>query len=89
MYCDQCGQPAGDHPRCTAFLDPGRVKGGILPNQQMGRALKPGTAVTLAISREWRDEHGQPLKEDFRRVVRVGPAETPPLDTASWRVRPW
>ena len=77
-----------DHRRFTAFLDPGRVKGGILPNQRMGRALKPGHPVTLAISREWRDEHGLPLKEDFTRVFRVGSADTRPLDPATWRVEP-
>jgi hypothetical protein len=77
-----------DHTRFTAFLDPGRVKRGILPNQQMGRALKPGHAVTLAISREWRDEHGLPLKADFTRVLRVGPADTQPIDPAAWRIDP-
>ena len=77
-----------DHRRFTAFLDPGRVKGGILPNQQMGRALKPGHPVTLAISREWRDEHGLPLREDYRRVLRVGPADTRPIDPATWRIQP-
>ena len=41
-----------------------------------------GRSVTLVISREWRDEHGLPLKEEFRRVLRVGPAGRQPLDTA-------
>jgi hypothetical protein len=77
-----------DHTRFTAFFDPGRVKGGILPNQQMGRALNAGRSVTLVISREWRDQHGLPLKEEFRRALRVGPAATKPLDTASWRLQP-
>ena len=75
-----------DHKRFTAFFDPGRVKAGILPNQQMGRALNPGRSVTLVISRDWRDEHGLPLKEEFRRTLRVGPAIATPLDTAAWRV---
>jgi len=77
-----------DHTRFTAFFDPGRVKAGILPNQQMGRALNTGRSVTLVISPEWRDQHGLPLKEEFRRVLRVGPAEDQPLDTASWSIQP-
>ncbi|HMJ87156.1 MAG TPA: hypothetical protein VK504_28450, partial [Vicinamibacterales bacterium] len=77
-----------DHRRFTAFFDPGRVKGGILPNQQMGRALRDGRSVTLVIGHEWRDQYGRPLKEDFRRVLRVGPAEDQPLDTATWRIQP-
>lgn len=76
-----------DHTRFTAFFDPGRVKGGILPNQQMGRALRAGHTVTLVIGHDWRDQYGRPLKEDFRRVLRVGPAEEQPLDTTSWRVQ--
>jgi hypothetical protein len=75
-----------DHTRFTAFLDPGRVKSGILPNKQMGRALDPGRTVTLVISSEWRDQYGLPLKEDFRRQLRVGPPDEQPLDTASWRI---
>ncbi len=77
-----------DHTRFTAFFDPGRVKGGILPNQQMGRALQAGRSVTLVVSREWQDQYGLPLKEDFKRVLRVSPAATRPLDPASWRVEP-
>ena len=76
-----------DHTRFTVFFDPGRVKKGILPNQQMGRPLEKGRLVTLVISREWRDEHGLPLKEEFRRVLRVGPTDTEPLDTAAWRIQ--
>jgi hypothetical protein len=49
-----------DHKRFTAFFDPGRVKGGILPNQQMGRALRAGRPVTLVIGHEWRDQYGRP-----------------------------
>ena len=77
-----------DHTRFTAFFDPGRVKDGILPNKEMGRALTPGRTVTLVISHEWRDQYGLPLKEDFKRVFRVGPADEHPLDTASWRIQP-
>ena len=36
----------GDRMRYTLFLDPGRVKRGILPNQEMGRALVPGRRYT-------------------------------------------
>ena len=77
-----------DHKRFTVFFDPGRVKQGILPNREMGRPLSIGGAMTLVVSREWRDEHGLPLKEDFRRTFRVTPPDEKPLDTASWRVQP-
>jgi hypothetical protein len=77
-----------DHRRFTIFFDPGRVKDGILPNREMGRAFIPGKTVTLAISREWPDEHGLPLKEDHRRTFEVLPARTEPLDPTQWRIAP-
>ena len=51
-----------------------------------GRSEK-GRSVTLVISREWLDENGLPLKEEFRRALRVGPTELDPLDTAAWRIQ--
>lgn len=74
------------HTRFTAFLDPGRVKSGILPNKQMGRALDTGRTVTLVVSREWRDEHGLPLKEDYRRTFQVAAPVQKALDPATWRI---
>ena len=77
-----------DHTRFTVFLDPGRVKKGILPNRQMGRPLAIGRSITLVVSREWRDEHGLTLKEGFKRTFRVGLPEEQPIDPASWRIQP-
>ena len=76
------------HTRFTAFLDPGRVKSGILPNKQMGRALDTGRTVTLVINREWRDQHGLPLKDEYQRALQVGPPVEEPLDPRSWRIEP-
>jgi hypothetical protein len=77
-----------DHRRFTIFFDPGRVKDGILPNREMGRPLSPGGAMTLVVSRDWLDEHGLPLTQEFRRTFRVVGPDTKPLDTASWRIQP-
>ncbi len=76
-----------DHTRFTVFFDPGRVKKGILPNRQMGRPLEVGRTVTLVIGREWRDAHGLPLKEDFKRTLRVGPPADTPIDPSTWRIQ--
>jgi hypothetical protein len=76
----------GDRTRFTVFLDPGRVKRGVLPNEQMGRSLTEGRRYTLVVSREWPDAQGLPLKEEFRRTFRVVPPDERPLDPKSWRV---
>jgi hypothetical protein len=75
-----------DHRRFTVFFDPGRVKDGILPNREMGRPLTESGVMTLVVSREWRDEHGLTLKDDYRRTYRVTHADTKPIDTASWQI---
>jgi hypothetical protein len=77
-----------DHKRFTIFFDPGRVKDGILPNREMGRPLTIGSAMTLVIGREWADEHGLPLREEFRRTFTVTGPDTKPLDTATWKIQP-
>jgi hypothetical protein len=64
------------------------VKNGILPNKQMGRALRVGKSYTLLVRADWQDANGLPLKESFRRTFRVGPPDTHPLDTAQWRIEP-
>jgi hypothetical protein len=78
----------GDRTRFTVFFDPGRVKRGVLPNEQMGRSLVAGRGYTLVVSREWRDADGLPLTEDFRRALEVGPPDERPLDVKTWRVEP-
>ncbi len=75
-----------DRTRYTVFFDPGRVKRGILPNKQMGRALAAGKRYTLLVKREWRDGHGLPLKEEFRHEFRASPPMERPLTMAAWKV---
>jgi hypothetical protein len=75
-----------DRTRYTVFFDPGRVKRGILPNRQMGRALEAGRRYTLVIKRDWRDGHGLPLKEAFRHEFEASAAIERPLAMSDWRV---
>lgn len=75
-----------DGRRYTVLLDPGRVKRGILPNDQVGRALTPGRRFAIVVDPRWRDEHGQPLAAPFRHAFAVGPAEMRPVRLADWKV---
>src|SRR5262249_39363820 len=76
------------HTRYTLFLDPGRVKRGIRPNEQMGRPLRAGRAYALVIDSAWRDANGLPLAKSFRHEFRAGPALEQGIDLKSWRVAP-
>jgi hypothetical protein len=75
-----------DRRRFTVFFDPGRVKDGILPNREMGRALEAGRTYTLVVSREWQDDRGAPLREEYRRTLRIGPAQTEAIDPVAWTI---
>ncbi len=77
-----------DRRRFTVFLDPGRVKRGILPNRQSGRAQRRGGRYTLVVKSTWRDGNGLPLAREFRKAFTAGAAEMAPLDTAGWRIEP-
>jgi hypothetical protein len=72
--------------RYTVLFDPGRVKRGILPNEEMGRALQAGRRYTLVVDDGWRDAAGQQLAAPFRRSFRAGPPADQALDPQAWRI---
>jgi hypothetical protein len=75
-----------DRTRYTVFFDPGRQKRGIAPIDAMGRSLTAGKSYTLVIDTEWRDGHGLPLKQVFRRAFKAGPPDEKPLDPKAWQI---
>jgi hypothetical protein len=77
-----------DHTRYTLFFDPGRVKRGILPNRQRGRALVNGQRYTLEIDATWRDAAGRPLVRPFRHAFQAGPAIEKPMAVGEWTLAP-
>jgi hypothetical protein len=75
-----------DRTRYTVFFDPGRQKRGIAPITEMGRSLTEGKSYTLVVDAAWRDGHGLPLKQPFRRTFKVGPPDERPLDPKTWKI---
>lgn len=77
-----------DRTRFTLFFDPGRVKRGIRPNRDLGRALIPGKRYALVVGERWMDGRGQPLKSEYRHAFTVTRAVEQPLDQAAWKIEP-
>jgi hypothetical protein len=75
-----------DYQRLTVLFDPGRIKRGLVPLQEVGPSIEEGKQYTLVIDREWLDAHGAPLEAVFRKPFRVGPADRTPPDPAQWRL---
>jgi hypothetical protein len=73
-----------DHRRYTVFFDPGRVKRGILPNEEMGRPILEGHRYVLVVDPTWRDAEGLPLAEPFRKEFIAGPPDETPIDPKMW-----
>jgi hypothetical protein len=82
---EELWDPTGQ--RFTLFLDPGRIKRGLVSQQQLGMALKEGGRYTLSIDKGWKDAQGNPLAADFQKVFTVGPADRQPIDLRAWSVR--
>ena len=75
-----------DLRRYTVFFDPGRVKRGIRPNEELGRSLADGGTYTLTIDRSWPDGNGNPLERAFEKTFTVTGADLAPLDPEAWTI---
>jgi hypothetical protein len=72
--------------RLTLFIDPGRIKRGLKPREDLGPVLEKGKRYTLVLDADWPDAEGDPLKAAYRKTFTAGPMlETQP-DPKAWRV---
>ncbi len=72
--------------RLTILFDPGRIKRGLVPNQEVGMALKEGRKYTLVVDAAWPDAKGAPLKTEFRKAFAAAPADRTPLEPKTWKL---
>ena len=73
--------------RLTLLLDPGRVKQGLKPHEEVGRALAQGNAYTLLIADTWPDAQRAPLARAHRKKFHVAQADTRQPDPKQWRLQ--
>ena len=70
--------------RLTLFIDPGRIKRGVQPLEEVGPALQEGKRYRLVIDQLWKDGSGNPLKEAFQKTFSCagtpGSCVTTPID---------
>ena len=74
--------------RLTLFIDPGRIKRGVLPLEEVGPALEAGKNYELTIHGTWTDSSGSPLKQSFSKRFAVGQPDRAAIDPKSWKVLP-
>lgn len=71
--------------RLTALLDPGRIKRGLLPNQELGAVFEKDQPYTLSIDRAWKDATGQPLGQSFTKSFRASAPDYEQPHPKKWR----
>jgi hypothetical protein len=78
----------GDGKRFTLLFDPGRIKRGLRPREEVGPVLVAGQTYELVVDPGWTDAGGNPLKAGFRKAFRAGPPDETSPDPKTWTVRP-
>jgi hypothetical protein len=73
--------------RLTLFIDPGRIKRGVRPLEEIGPALEEGKGYTLEIDAAWHDNSGLPLREGFRKSFRVTTPDREPPAPSTWKIK--
>ncbi len=77
-----------DFTRFTILFDPGRIKTGLVPNIEAGRAIEKGKTYSLVIDREWLDATGLPLMTEHRKTFTGGPFDDVAPDLETWKMAP-
>lgn len=75
-----------DGKRLTLLFDPGRIKRGLKPREEMGPIFEVGNDYKFIISKDWADANGTSLREGFEKKMTIGPndASTPALK--DWKI---
>lgn len=77
-----------DHTVLTVLFDPGRIKRGLVPHQQVGLPLREGGSYRLVIDPAWPDGGGQPLESGFERGIVVGAIDRSSPHPSGWTLDP-
>jgi hypothetical protein len=74
--------------RLTILFDPGRIKRGVRPLEDIGPAIEDGRNYTLEIGGAWLDAKGAPMVGTYRKHFRVGEADRSPIEPSGWEIDP-
>lgn len=77
-----------DGTRLTLFFDPGRIKRGVGPHEEVGPPLAAGGRYLLEIDHELTDARGVPLVRDFHKEFEVVAPDRDQPRTDEWRLTP-
>lgn len=73
--------------RLTLLIDPGRIKQGLKPREDLGPVLEAGQSYALVIDADWPDAAGRPLVNEFRKSFKVAGPVTAAIDPMEWKIQ--
>lgn len=76
------------YQRLTVLFDPGRIKRGLVPANDLGSPIVAGEPYRLVIDRDWHDARRVPLVESFEKAFTGGPSDRVPPDPKHWVLTP-
>lgn len=77
----------GSGTRLTVFIDPGRIKKGVKPREDLGPALEADAEYRLLIDDKWRDAAGKPLAAGFEKRFKAGPPVETEINIKEWKIK--
>lgn len=75
-----------DGKQLTLWLDPGRIKRDLQPNQRMGLPLEKGTNYRLVVNNLWQDTRGVKLSGQWSRNFFASGSDKESPDLKKWTV---
>ncbi len=77
---------SSDGLRLTLLFDPGRVKQGLVPREELGPILEEGHRYTFTIDGNWPDGEGRPLISGFKKSFATMPPDDDPVWPDQWKL---
>jgi len=74
--------------RLTLLIDPGRIKKGVKPREDLGTVLTAGKSYRLVIGADWKDAAGHKLTSSFEKSFTASPAREQGMDLKAWKIQP-
>ena len=72
--------------RLTLFIDPGRIKRGVKPLEEIGPSLVNGERFRLVIDEDWKDASGVALKRAMTKNFHVTEPDREAIDPVKWKI---
>ncbi len=70
----------------TLWVEPGRQKRGLGPNEKLGAVYEQGKNYTLIIDKNLKDQNGVSLLSDYKKNFTIVRAERKTVDPSSWKI---